>query len=128
MIRVLVRKISILSSILLILIVACMFHILQAEAKGMVGSEGMGHTAGYEIVGPSYTLDPGDPTILDSVEFTIQGVGEPSLVMVKLMEGGSWHACDLTVDARSTQASCTLNSERPTFVSEMDGLRVVASR
>lgn len=82
---------------------------------------GSGTISGYTVSNVVYNLNASDPTLLDSVEFTLDAAA--TSVQIKLVAAGStWYGCtnvlnDWTCDTTSPAQS----------VATMDELEVVAS-
>lgn len=102
-------------------------YAVGANARESVGFEGSGIAGGYDIADQSYTLNENDPSIVESVQFTLHGDYRASVAMVRLDDRGEWYACSLKEQGGMILARCDTTSSSPIYVSELDEFRVIAT-
>lgn len=125
--------------------VAAVFGLLMlsAAAYGFAASntvpetgagDGEGDISGYAISDVAYTLNGTDPTIIDTVAFTLDadtGVTPPAPTDVQVQlesSGGTWFDCTPSVAGSIPDTfTCDLTSS-PVNVADADSLRVVAAQ
>jgi hypothetical protein len=122
---------------LLVLIIALIVAtgVLGFAASNTVPStnagDGQGVISGYTVAGVTYSLRAADPTLIDTVDFTLApvtpGASVPATVKVKLVSvaGASWFNCAVSGAASPYDATCDL-SANPVSVLAADQLRIVA--
>jgi len=104
------------------------FVVTEADARQILGGEGSGVTSGYEIADQSYTLSQIDPTLVESVEFTLLGSQPAKFVVIRLASSGSWYSCTLDEKGGLIYALCDTTTGTSLYVSELDEFQVVSTR
>ncbi|KAB8142911.1 hypothetical protein F8S13_11705 [Chloroflexia bacterium SDU3-3] len=89
--------------------------------------DGAGAISGYTVGGITYVLNATDPSLIDTVDFTITPAGtnsQPTTVKVQVIAGGTWYTA---THGSGTAWSLDLSSANVTALS-VDSLRVVAAQ
>jgi len=114
--------------LLTLILVASAYAFAAANVVPESGAgDGDGDISGYTITNIDYTLDTGDPSLLDAVEFDITSTtgnaNPPDVVKVQFNAAGAWYNCDATTTPG--HADCALGGA--VDVVSANNLRVVAA-
>lgn len=105
----------------------CVFSALAAESSQPSKGEGGEELSGFYVGDQSYILNPEDPTVIDSVEFSIDGSVTAGFVSIRLEENGIWYRCELRGEGNQLRASCDTNHGGSPNITDVTSLRVVAA-
>jgi hypothetical protein len=88
---------SVLAVILVMILAAAIYALAAANTVPESGAgDGSADISGYTITNIDYALEALNPKNIDSVSFDIAptaGAGDPEIVKVQLVDGGSWFDC-----------------------------------
>ena len=123
------RNFKVLLLVLVVIVIAGSAYAFAASLTGIPTSKagtGSGTVSGYAVSAVAYTFNA-DPTKLDSVTFTLDGVATFAQIEVDSV-GGVWYDC---VDADGASAgnvwTCNTTVGTQATAAEMDTLTIVAS-
>lgn len=118
------RNFKVLSVVLVVIVVAASTYAFAAAntVSATKAGDGSGAISGYAVSSVVYNLNSSDPTLLDSVDFTLDAAAVN--VQIKLVAAGStWYTCSVVSGNNWT---CDTTSPAQS-VSTMDELEVVAT-
>ncbi len=115
------RRRNLISLLLIILLMIVSYAFAAANTvPGSNAGDGSGAVSGYTVSNISYALDATDPSLIDSVTFTVSP-GSVSEVQVQLVNGGSWFNCNV---ASAPTITCNIGGAVTALAANV--LRVVA--
>jgi hypothetical protein len=117
------RNFKVLLLVLIVIVIAGSAYAFAAAITGITpdnAGEGVGTVNGYAATDVAYTLDGSDPTLINSVTFTLDSAA--TFAQIKLVTGGTpWYSCT------NTLLVWTCNTTDPqATVATMTGLTIVA--
>ena len=118
------RNLKVLSIILVVIVLAVSAYAFAAAntVPTTRAGTGAGAISGYTVSNVVYNLNASDPTVLDSVDLTLDAAA--TNVQIKLVAAGSsWYDCSIV---SGNDWTCDTASPAQT-VASMDELEVVAS-
>ena len=104
------------------------FTAMAAEAGPAGRGEGSEEVHEYRVENQSYILNAGNPTIIDSVEFTISGSVKPGFASVRLEDNGAWYRCELHENGFVVLAQCDTSRNTGLKVADATNFRVVTTQ
>jgi hypothetical protein len=116
------RTLKVLLIALVVVVIAASAYTFAAAntVPATKAGDGSGAISGYTVSAIAYNLNATDPTLLDSVDFTLSAAA--TNVKIKLVDAGTtWYDCTVV-----TSNNWTCDTTGAT-VAEMDNLTVVAT-
>jgi hypothetical protein len=104
------------------------FTVVAAEATQVARGEGGRGVQEYCVENQSFILNEVDPTIIESVEFTISGSIVAGFASIKLEENGAWYRCELNENGRNVHAVCNTSGTTALRVADVNNFRVVTTQ
>ena len=116
------RNLKVMSIIVVVIVLAVSTYAFAAAntVPATKAGDGSGAISGYTVSAVGYNLNATDPTLLDSVDFTLSDAA--TQVQIKLVAAGStWYTCTIV-----TGNNWTCDTTGATVLS-MDELQVIAA-
>ena len=126
------RNFKVLLIALVVLVLAASSYAFAASITGIPTSKagtGSGAVSGYAVSAVTYAFNASDPTKLDSVTFTLDGVATQAKIQVDTV-ANAWYTCvDLDAAAANNVWSCDTDATPgpQATAAAMDTLTIVAS-
>jgi hypothetical protein len=124
------RNFKVLLIALVVLVLAASSYAFAASITGIPTSKagtGSGAVSGYAVSTVAYTFNSTDPSKLDAVTFTLDGVATMAKIQVDTV-ANVWYLCtDIDGVAAINDWSCNTTVGTQAMAADMDTLTIVAS-
>jgi len=124
------RNFKVLLIALVVIVLAASSYAFAASITGIPTSKagtGSGAVSGYAVSAVAYTFNSTDPSKLDSVTFTLDGVATLAKIEVDTVAGVWYNCIDLDGVAAVNDWSCNTTVGTQATAAAMDTLTIVAS-